>query len=103
MAVLAGRQVELGQDAPDVLLDGALRDDEPGGDTGVREALGHETEHLSLPWRQLGEWVVAAAPREKLAHERGIDHGPSASDPLECFEEVVDSQHRALQQVPDSL
>src|ERR1700691_836772 len=35
------RQVELGQDAADVLLHRALGDEYPAGDASVRRALGH--------------------------------------------------------------
>ena len=34
-------QIELGEDAGDVALDGGLAEIEPGGDLGVRQALGH--------------------------------------------------------------
>ena len=41
-------QSELGQNAPDVGLDGRLRNEEPFGDFDVGKALGHRNEHLGL-------------------------------------------------------
>jgi hypothetical protein len=35
-------QAELGEDTDDVALDGGLAEVEPGGDFGIRQALGHE-------------------------------------------------------------
>src|SRR4051812_36727879 len=55
------RQAELGEDARDVLLDGAQRDHEPLRDRLVRAALRHQLEHLALARRELVERIVAAA------------------------------------------
>ena len=48
-------EVELGEDACDVGLDGGVADDELAGDVGVGEAARDEPQHLELAWRQLGE------------------------------------------------
>ena len=48
-------QVQLGQDVPDVGLDRAFLHDQPFGDLGVGQALGHQPEHVELPAGQLAE------------------------------------------------
>src|ERR1700680_2019534 len=73
-SVLAGSAAEVGEDGEDapvvvigrlhaeaqedgrrVLGDGALGDDEPLGDGGVRAALGHQGEYLALAGAERGE------------------------------------------------
>src|SRR5260370_10537502 len=46
---VAFRQVELGQDAADVLLDRALGDEDPARDARIGRTLRHQGEHLALP------------------------------------------------------
>src|SRR5271163_924247 len=46
--VVAGGEIELGEDVGDVLLDRAGRDDEALGDRRVRAPLGHQLEHVAL-------------------------------------------------------
>ena len=43
------RNVELHEDAADVLLDRSFRDEELVRDAGIRPAFGHEREHIALP------------------------------------------------------
>ena len=45
-------QIELGQDAGDVALDGGLAEVEPGGDLGVRQALGHQPHDAELAFAE---------------------------------------------------
>src|SRR5581483_2974794 len=54
---------ELAQDRGDVVVDGALRDDEPLGDLGVPHAPGHEREHVELAGGQAGGVVARRRPR----------------------------------------
>ena len=53
-------QAELGEDAGDVALDGGLAEVEPGGDLGVRQALGHEPHDAEFPFAEApgstGNW-----------------------------------------------
>src|SRR5688572_18831650 len=65
-AVVTGgrREAELGEDAVDVLLDGAARDDQGLGDARVRAAFGHELQHLRLPGAERVERVGPAATGE---------------------------------------
>src|SRR3954452_10744989 len=62
--IVIGRgQVELAEDARDVLLDRAGRDDHGPGDGGVGPPLGHQLEDLPLARRQLRQRRVARLPR----------------------------------------
>src|SRR5690606_34525915 len=60
---------ELGEDAPDVRLDGRLPDEQLARDLGVRAPAGHEHEHLALA---LGELVE---PRVELAARARVGQG----------------------------
>ena len=66
MIVVVGRQVELGQDVPDVLADRRFRDDEGAGDGGVGAALGHQREHLALARAESFERVAAVQEKALL-------------------------------------
>src|SRR5690606_19690016 len=57
---VGGREVELGEDVPDVLLHGAVADHQLAGDGGVGPPLGHQLEHLALAGGELFERVAAA-------------------------------------------
>src|SRR5260370_1948481 len=45
-------QIELGEDAGDVALDGGLAEVEPGGDLGIRQALGYQPDDAEFPFTQ---------------------------------------------------
>ena len=60
-------QVQLGQDVPDVGLDGAFLHDKPFGDLGIGQALGHQPEHVELPAGQRAE------------HRGNIPRGPDGA------------------------
>jgi len=50
-----GREIELGEDAVDVLADGAFGDDQPLGDAGVSVSLCHQRKNLAFAWAERGE------------------------------------------------
>jgi hypothetical protein len=77
----AGGQVELGEDARHVLLDGAQRDEELVRDRLVRTSLGHKLQHLALSRRQLLQRIVAPPATEQLADDVGVEHRASLGDP----------------------
>ena len=67
-------ELELLQDAGDVGLDGAIADDEPGGNLGVGESAGEELEHLKFAGGELLE--LGRRPRRVRAGEEGVDQPP---------------------------
>jgi signal transduction histidine kinase len=101
--VLALRQVELHEDAADVLLDRALGDEDPVRDPRVGRALGHQGQHLALARRQDVERVVAAAGQDELLHQGRIHHRGAGGDAPDRVYEVRDVGDPALQQVADAL
>ena len=50
VVLVGGGQAELREDVADVLLDGLVADDELPGDRRVGPSLGHQRQHLALPW-----------------------------------------------------
>ncbi len=63
MVVVLREQVELGEDARDVPLDGLGGEEQPLADRLIGSALGHQLEHLSLPFGELVDPAgVAPAP-----------------------------------------
>jgi len=83
-------EVEFGEDAPYVLLDGTFADKEPVGDPGVGAPLGHEGQHLTLAGGQPGEGIVHALGGDKLVDEPRIDDRTSLDDPPQRVDELVD-------------
>src|SRR3954452_421800 len=57
-----GHEVELAEDAADVLLHGTFGDHHGCGDAGVGTALRHQPEHLSLPRSQPLQRAALPAP-----------------------------------------
>src|SRR6266704_844920 len=72
-------QVQFGEDAADVRLDGPWGQDEPVGDCLVGAALGDQREHLALPVRQGGQWVALRPAREQLPTTAGSMTGRPAA------------------------
>src|SRR5687768_15580696 len=92
-------EAELAEDALDVLLDGAVGDEEGAGDRAVRAALGHEGEDLALARGEGGEPAVAPAAGEELADDLGVQHRPARGDVADRGEELGDVSHAVLEQV----
>ena len=97
-----GGEAELGEDAGDVLLDGALGDDQAVGDGGVAAALGHQGEDVELAGAEGGQGVGAAAA-EELGHHLGVDGGAAVADPADGGQELADVGDPVLEQVADAL
>ena len=55
-------QPQLGEGAGDVALDGRLAEVEPGGDLGVRQALGHQPDDVQLPLAEPPAGAARTAP-----------------------------------------
>ena len=98
-----GREVELGEDRGDVLLDRALGDHERRGDRGVGAALGHQPEHLALARGQRLERVLAAAAAEQQRDDLGVERRAAAGDAADGVGEGVDVGDAVLEQVAGAL
>ena len=72
MALCALGEPEFLEDAGDVLLDRALSDDKPVGNTLIGVSFGHQLQHLTLAWRQLGQRIITAMPPHQLADHRRV-------------------------------
>jgi hypothetical protein len=71
-AVLVGRlgEAEFLEDLGDLGLDGALGDDQPGGDGPVGYALGDQPQDLSFPLAEDGWRVLPAASPDQARDDR---------------------------------
>ena len=103
MVLGGGREVELGEDRRDVLLDRALGDDELAGDRGVGAALGHQPQHLALARGQRLQRVLAAAAAEQQRDDLGIERRAAAGDAAHRVGEGVDVGDAVLEQVAGAL
>src|SRR4051794_34654483 len=103
MIGFAFRQVELGQDAANVLLDGAFGHEDPTRDAGVGRALGHKGQDLSFAWRQGFEWITAPVCPYELLHQRWVDDRSARGYPLHRVDELAYVGYPTLQQIADSL
>ena len=97
------REVELGEDRGDVLLDRALGDDQRLGDRRVRAALGHQAEHLALARGQRVERILAAAAAEQQRHDLRVERRAAAGDAAHRVGERVHVGDAVLEQVAGAL
>src|SRR5689334_536493 len=97
IVVLCLRQVELGEDAAHVFLDGAFGDPKTGADTCVRPPLRHQRQDLALARCEHVERVLDASRRDKFLHQCRIDDGAAVHDAFDGLEEVVDPADAALE------
>ncbi len=81
VVVLRVGEVELAEDARDVLLRRALADHERGRDPDVRLPLGHRPEDLPLARGQGRQPVVAPPLDHDLGDDLGIEGGPACRPP----------------------
>jgi len=68
----ASAEVELGEDARDVLLDRPLGDHELLGDRVIGPPLRHQAEDLGLARREPSERVARAMAAEQVPHDLGV-------------------------------
>src|SRR4051794_32465045 len=95
--------LELPEDRGDVVVDGALGDDEPLGDLGVPQPLGDEGEDLELARREPGGVLLRRGPRPAreatgaaLAEPAGQDRRSGAgAELLELVERLPERLLRA--------
>jgi hypothetical protein len=96
-------QLELVEDAAEVLLDRCWADHEGFGDATVGLAFGHRGEHVAFAWAESveGSFVLAAAkhPRDDLR----IQRGPAFGDAGYRVDEALDCPHPLFEEIADSL
>ena len=104
VVIVAGRQVELGEDVRHVLLDRARRDHHLARDRGVGPALGDQLEHLALARRECVELAVLGpvARRRSARDDLAIERGAAGRDPLDRVDERPDLADPLLEQVADA-
>jgi hypothetical protein len=98
-----GRQPQLHEDARDVFLDRAKRDEQPLGDRLIRTSLGHQLEHLALARGEVADRVVAAVPADELADDGRIERRAALGHAAHGRGELLDVGDPVLQQVADAL
>src|SRR5262249_18968166 len=102
MVVLRPRDLQLHEDALDVLLDSALGDEQALRDRAVAAAFSHEGEDFSLSVTQVVDRIVAgAATADELRDDGRIEDGASVADPLDGVGELGQVGDSVLQQVAD--
>src|SRR3954453_3562301 len=102
--VCPGRgQVQLREDARDVLLHGPLGDDERLGDAVVGTALRHMTEDLSLARAECRKRVLPPTAPDEACDDFGIECRAAFPDPTHAVNEALDVRDAVLEQVADAL
>ena len=89
-------EAELLEDLLDVGLDGALGDEQAGGDGPVREPLGDQREHLALAFGELVEGVGAAFAGEQPGDDRRVDDGLPVGEAASASIRMATSKTRSL-------
>src|SRR5215204_3027170 len=82
------RQVELAEDAVDVLLHGADRQHEGTRDRAVVLAGGHLAQDLELPRRQPGQRRLCATATYEGVDDLRVDHGLARCDRMDRRDEL---------------
>ena len=102
MVLGCGLESELGEDGPDVALDGLDLQAQPAGDSVVRPTLGHQAEDLRFAPRQLVKRRVVTRTAEQPRHDLWIDDGAPGGHASNGVSKIGDPHHVVLQQVPDA-
>jgi hypothetical protein len=66
-------EVHLGEDAMDVFLDSAFREEERLADPEIGSTLCHQDEHFSLSGREEVQRVLRSPGQNELVDERRVD------------------------------
>ena len=96
---MAVSQVDRLKNAGQLSLDRLLRHHELLGDRPVGQSLSDESEHLTLPLRQLVDPRQRRRPGHQPLGHRRIDHTTARRDPLQRVEEHVRIGHPILEQI----
>jgi hypothetical protein len=78
---------------------GALGDDEPFGDGGVTQSLGHQGQHVAFPGGQPLKALVGAGTYQQLGDNLGIDGRSAIHHPVQRVQELLDPAYPLLEQI----
>src|SRR3954453_16273572 len=101
MVVLGRGKLELPEDGGDVLLNGAVRDDERFGDRVIRASFGHQPQDFALTGRHTFERIGAPPAAEEPRYDLRVERGPPFGDPAHGVDEAVDVPDAILQEVAE--
>ena len=101
MLGVGGGQVQLGEDARDVLLHRAVADPQRVDDRVVAPPLGHHAQHLELAGGEPVDGIVAVADQQ-LGHDLGVERGAAGGHPAQRVQEVGHLGDPVLEQVADA-
>src|SRR5215469_2024739 len=96
-----GVKAELEEDLFDVGLDGALGDEQAGGDGPVRKSLGHQGEDLAFTPAELVEGVGSAFTGKEPGDDRGVDDGLTIGEATEGVDQVRDVEDAFFEEIAD--
>ena len=97
-------ELELGEDAVDVLFDGVLADTERPGDALLLLPLCRQREDFALALAQGVEGVVVApGPVDELGDDGGVENGAALGDSADARGELVEGGEAVLEQVADAF
>jgi hypothetical protein len=96
-------ELELVEDARDVLLHRRLADQERLRDAAVGLALRHRREHVALARAEPVKWAVALAAADHPPDDFGVERAAAFRDPGGRVDEALDITHALFEQVADSL
>src|SRR5216683_497606 len=101
MGAGVGAEAELEEDLLDVCFDGALGDEQAGGEGPVGEPLGDQREHLALAFGELVEGAGPAFAGKNAGDDRRVDDCLAVGEAAEGVDQVRDVEDAFFEQVAD--
>ena len=103
MNVIGGRQLELGEDAPDVLLDRPFADPQLMRYPAVGTPFGDQRQDFPLAVGEHAQRVDPVLLPEQFLHQDRIYHGTASRYPLKRIDQVLHFRDPRLQQIADAV
>jgi len=94
--VRVGAEPEFLEDLLDVGLDGALGDEQAGGDGSVGQPLGDQREDLAFAFGELVDRIGATFAGEQPGDDRGVDDGSPSARRRSASSRLATSKTRSL-------
>ena len=97
--------VELGEDVPDVCLDGAFAHHETTSDPRVGKSFRHESQHGTFPFSEVGQQTPYRLvwPIDQISGKYWLDNDFTCSDTYQRVGEYGHPGDLVLEPVPDPL